>query len=56
MSTIPHGNEEAESDTSSESWAEQHREELEREANSDLPHAWVAERILQSLDDEEGES
>ncbi|WP_141212958.1 hypothetical protein [Halorubrum sp. Ea1] len=34
-------------------WAARHREELEREANSDLPHAWVAESILQRLDEED---
>ncbi|MFC5135528.1 MULTISPECIES: hypothetical protein [Haloferacaceae] len=48
-----------------QSWAERHREELEREANSDLPHAWVAEQFLESIpdqeerddeDDEEGDS
>ena len=33
-------------------WIRDHREELEREANSDAPHAWVAERFLQSLEDE----
>lgn len=38
-------------------WIEAHREELEREAESDAPHAWVAEHVLQSLDeDEEGDS
>ena len=36
-------------------WAENHREELEREAESDAPHAWVAESILQRLDEEEDE-
>ncbi|WP_147437751.1 hypothetical protein [Halorubrum sp. Atlit-8R] len=34
-------------------WAARHRDELEREANSDLPHAWMAERILQRLEEEE---
>ena len=34
-------------------WAARHREELEREANSGLPHAWVAESILQRLDEED---
>jgi hypothetical protein len=37
-------------------WAAQHREELEREANSDLPHAWMAKSILQRLDEETDES
>jgi len=36
-------------------WAARHREELEREAESDLPHAWVAESILQRLDEEDVE-
>ena len=36
-------------------WAARHREELEREAKSDLPHAWVAESILQRLDEEDVE-
>mgnify|MGYP006294480881 CR=1 FL=1 len=34
-------------------WAARHRDELEREANSDLPHAWMAARILQRLEEEE---
>jgi hypothetical protein len=29
-------------------WIENHIEELEREANSDAPHAWVAEAFLQT--------
>jgi len=36
-------------------WAASHRKELEREAASDAPHAWVAESILQRLDDEDVE-
>ena len=36
-------------------WAARHREELERKAKSDLPHAWVAESILQRLDEEDVE-
>ena len=36
-------------------WAENHREELKREAESDAPHAWVAESILQRLDEDEEE-
>lgn len=36
-------------------WAARHRKELEREANSGLPHAWVAESILQRLDEEDVE-
>jgi len=27
-------------------WVEQHREQIEREANSDAPDAWVFERLL----------
>ncbi|WP_167768403.1 hypothetical protein [Haloarcula amylovorans] len=37
-------------DETDQSWAEAHREELEREANSDGSHAWVCEAILQSLE------
>ncbi|WP_169051888.1 hypothetical protein [Halorhabdus amylolytica] len=29
---------------------EDYREELEREANSDGPHAWVCQRVLASMD------
>lgn len=39
-----------------ENWIEEHRERIEREANSDAPDAWVFERLLQSLDDEDGGS
>ncbi|MFC4549349.1 MULTISPECIES: hypothetical protein [Halorussus] len=40
-----------------ENWIEEHREEIEREANSDAPDAWVFERLLQSVEDsEDGDS
>jgi len=50
ISTQPDGDE-----MDSLEWAAEHREELEREANSGLSHAWMAERILQRLDEEEEE-
>lgn len=52
MSAIPKRHED---EMDSLEWAARHREELEREADSDLPHAWVAESILQRLDEEEVE-
>ncbi|WP_277540259.1 hypothetical protein [Haloarcula laminariae] len=43
---------ETNTDQSRAEWIRDHRDELEREANSDAPHAWVAKRFLQSLEDE----
>jgi hypothetical protein len=34
-------------------WARENQDALEREANSDLPHAWVAQSILNTLDEEQ---
>lgn len=31
-------------------WPDDYREELEREANSKGPHAWVCQRILENMD------
>lgn len=31
-----------------DAWIDEHREQLEREAASDTPAAWVCERLLQS--------
>jgi len=52
MSAIPKRRDDAED---SLEWAARHREELEREANSGLPHAWMAKSILQRLDEEDVE-
>jgi hypothetical protein len=35
-------------ETTDQNWVEEHREQIEREANSDAPDAWVFERLLQS--------
>jgi len=32
-------------------WLDEHREMLEFEAESDGPHAWVFQRLLDSIDD-----
>ena len=32
-------------------WPDDYRDEIEREANSDGPHAWVCQRILSNLED-----
>lgn len=32
-------------------WIEDNREYLEREADSDAPHAWVAQRLLDSVEE-----
>lgn len=33
-----------------------HRDELEREATSNAPDAWVFQRLLESIDEDGGES
>lgn len=37
--------------TDDKEWPDDYREEIERVANSDGPHAWVCQRLLDSLDD-----
>lgn len=44
------------SDDDEENWIEANRAAIEREADSNAPDAWVFERLLQSLDDDEGGS
>lgn len=59
MSSASHPPEEDEDPTpgpGEEGFLEAHREQLEREAASDAPAAWVCQDLLESLDDEEGES
>ena len=34
-------------------FVEEHREQIEREANSDAPDAWVFRRLLQSVEGED---
>ena len=48
MSSQPAAGEVAGTDTN---WVEEHREEIEREAASDAPDAWVFQRLLESLED-----
>lgn len=48
--------EESTADEKDDDWVEKHRDQLEREAASDGPHAWVCERILATHDQEEGEA
>lgn len=38
-----------------ENWIRENREQIEREAESDAPDAWVFERLLQSLDEDDSE-
>lgn len=40
-------------ESEAESFVEEHRDKIEREANSDAPDAWVFQRLLESS---EGES
>lgn len=37
--------------TDDKEWPDDYREEIEREANSDGPHSWVFQRVLESLED-----
>lgn len=41
----------ADEDVDDRGWPADYREEIEREANSDGPHAWVFQRVLESLED-----
>lgn len=54
--TEPGGEEQPAADDEPDEWVEQRREQLERLANSGHNSAWVADRMLQSDDEEEGES
>lgn len=56
MSTESHTVVESKQEDRDGDWAHENRDWLEKIADSDSPAAWVARNVLQSLDDEEGDS
>ncbi|WP_459191788.1 hypothetical protein [Halosimplex sp. J119] len=42
-------------ETDPEQWIREHRDLIEREANSDAPDAWVFQSFLDSIDEDDGD-
>lgn len=57
MSAIQNTDETPEDEVDAEtSWVEEHRDQLEAEADSDAPDAWVFQKILEGHEPDEEES